>query len=110
MERDELAIGDEQAEWCALVDDEGGLAVIGADSEKVAVALACSGLDESVADVIAETEGVVDVLPVGLAKDEGLAVLHLPLEQFGLNTPPGIEMDVFDASNVVDGVDKDSAP
>ena len=62
----------------AVLDDQRGVAIIGADAQEVAVADAGGGLDELVADVVAEAEGVEDVLPVAAAEDERLAVLLLP--------------------------------
>ncbi len=59
--------------------------------------------------MVAEAEGVEDVLPIAPREEECLAVVHLPLEELGLHAPPGIEMDVLDAADVVDGVDPDAA-
>jgi hypothetical protein len=70
---------------------------------------AAVALDEPIAHLVAEAERVVDVLPVGAAEEERLSVFHLPLEQPGLHAPPWIEVNVFDASDVVDGIDEDAA-
>ena len=80
VKRDELAVCDEQSIGGAVLDNEGGITIIGADAEKIAIANARPGPDEFIADFISETEGVVHVLPVGAAEDECLAVFPLPSE------------------------------
>ena len=110
LEGDELAVGDQEAVRGTLLDENGGCAGVGAQTQKVAVAFAGLGPDELVADVVAEAEGIEHVLPVAAAEDKGLAVLELPLEELGFRAPPGVEVDVFDPSDVVDGVDQDAAP
>ena len=103
VEGDELAVGDQQRRTgavCSTTTD--GVAIVGADAQEVAVAGARLGLDELVADVVAEAERVEHVLPVGPAEDERLAVLHLPVEQLGPHAPPRVEVDVLDPADVVD--------
>src|SRR5205814_746464 len=77
---------------------------------EVAIAEAGLRLEEFVADVVAEVEGVEDVLPVRPAEHKRLAVLLLPLEEFPLHAPPRIEVDVLDPPDVVDGVHVNAAP
>src|SRR5262249_28930316 len=108
-ERDELAVGDQDADRRARVHRHGRVAVVGPNAQEVAVAQAFLGLEESVTDAIAVTERVEDILPIGPPEDERLAVLHLPLEQLGAHAPPGVEVDILDAADVVDAVDYDPA-
>ena len=110
MEGDELAVRDEQPHRRAVLDDQRRVAIVGADAEEVAVAEAGSSLDELVADVVAEAEGVQDVLPVAAPEDERLAVLLLPLEQARTCAPPGVEVDVLDTPDVVNRVHEHAAP
>ncbi len=104
MERHEFAVGDQQAKRRAILHQHGGEAIVRANAQKIAVAHAGFGLGEFVAHLVAETERVDDILPVGAGKNERFAVGLLPGEQFAFEAKPGIEMDVFDAAHVVDAV------
>ena len=110
VEGDELAVGDQQPKRCALLDDHGPPAIVGAQAEEITVALTRAALDELVSHVVAETKRVEHVLPIAAGQDEGLAVGHLPGHELGRVAPPGIEVDVFDAADVVDRVDEHPPP
>ena len=108
LERHELAVGDQQAEFRRLVDPEARIPSLGADAQEVPVAAPGLRGDETVAHVVAVAERVDRVKPVRLAEDEAFAVGQLPLVGLALERPPGIEMDVFQAAGVVDFVEPDS--
>ena len=107
----EFPVGDQQAKGRALLDQHRRAAIIGPDPQEISVALAARRLDELVAGFVAETKRVQHIFPVAAPKDEGLAVGHLPLigRRVGA-APPGIEMDVLQAANVVNVVHINSAP
>lgn len=110
MERHEFTVGNQQAERGGFLYDDGGVTIIGAYAEEIAVAHSSAGPDEVVADRVPEAERVEDVLPVSAPESEGNAVGHLPSEQLGFCAPPGVEMDVFDSADVIDLVHIDAAP
>ena len=62
---------------CRRLDGE---AIAGPQAQEVAVADARGGLDKLVADPVAKAKRVQHILPVGPAKNEGLAIFLLPLE------------------------------
>ena len=86
----------------------GCVAVVGAYAQEVAVAHAEPGLDEAVSDAVAKAKGIEHILPVSATEYEGLAVFHLPGEELWAHAPPWVEVDVFDAANVVDAIDVDA--
>lgn len=110
MEGSEFPVGNEQPVCCTLLNHDCAIAVIGADAQEVSVAFAGWGWNEFVTDVVAETERVQNILPIGPAKNERFAVFGLPLIYAAVAVPPGIEMNILDASDVVDRIDPDSSP
>ena len=48
-------------------------------------------------------------MPVGPSEYECATVFHLPLEKFWFKTPPRIEMYVFNAADIVNFVDENTA-
>ena len=110
MHADELAVGNEQAHRGAIIHLHGGVAIIRPDAQKIAVANTGVGFDEFVPGMIAKAKRVEDVLPVAACKDKRFPMLLLPLKQTRLLTPPRIEVDVFDAADVVDGIHQHTAP
>ena len=106
VERSEFGIRDEQGILRALFDEDCAVAVVCSDSEKVAIAFSGIGGDEFVAQVVAVAEGIEDILPIGTTEDEGLAILHLPVVNRAVRIPPGIEVNVLDPADVVDGATK----
>ena len=109
VERDEFTVGDQQGHRRAVLDHHGRETVIGAKAQEVAVANPGLSLNELVTDAIAEAEGVEDVLPVAAADDECFPMFLLPLKQFRFHAPPGIEMHILDAPDVVDGIHENTA-
>ncbi|OQB30265.1 MAG: hypothetical protein BWY09_02993 [Candidatus Hydrogenedentes bacterium ADurb.Bin179] len=101
-----LAVGDENTHGCALLDDQRGITIIRANAKEIAVGAAALRLDELVAHVIAEAEGVMHIMPVGFPEDEPRAVFHLPLVHLCVQGPPGIPVNIFDAPDIINGVHK----
>src|ERR1039458_9626734 len=110
VEGDELAIRNEHPERSTVLHNQGGVTIIRANAEEIAIAQAASGLYELIANVIAKAKGVEDVLPVTSTEDKGLPMRLLPLEQARLYAPPGVEMHVLDTSDVEDHVHEDASP
>src|ERR1017187_10586192 len=86
------------------------VAIVRADAQEVAVTEAARSLDELVADVVAEAKRVQHVLPVAAAKDKGLPILLLPVEQTRFEAPPRIEMHVLYPPDVEDHIHVDAPP
>src|ERR1039458_1661133 len=103
VEGRELTTGNQQAKDGGIFNVNRGETIIRADAEEISIALPRLRIDELVAGVIAKTKGVEDIFPVRASEHERLAVFLLPLKQFRLHAPPRVEMDILDASNVVNG-------
>ena len=116
MHADELAIGNQQTHRLDFIHLHADLRFVGADAGELAVGRAGFRVDEVVADVHREDEGVVDVFPVRAAENEGLAVLpheimdRLPVPAHLRRRPPmTMELHVLDAADVRAGVHEDAA-
>jgi len=59
--------------------------------------------------MISKAECVQNVLPVSSSENECFPVLHLPVVYRAVRTPPRVEVNVLDTSNIVDGIHKYSA-
>ena len=105
MERNEFAVGNQQAKTGGIVNHHRGETIVRANPKEISVTYACPGLDELVTNAVPEAKRVIDILPIAASEDEGLAVLLLPLQQFRLVAPPGVEVDILDPANVVDIID-----
>src|ERR1017187_5518752 len=110
VEGDELAVGDQHRERGAVLHDHSRITIVRADAQEVAVTEAARSLDELVADVVAKAERVKHVLPVAAAKDKGLPILLLPVEQARFEAPPRIEMHVLYPPDVEDHIHVDAPP
>ncbi len=99
-----LAVGDENTHGRALFNNQGRITVICADAHKIAVRTASFRPDELVSHVIAEAEGVMYIMPVGLSEDKPCAVFHLPLVHLCVQGPPGIPVNIFDASDIINHI------
>src|ERR1017187_1533856 len=110
VEGDELTVGNQQRHRSAVLHHHSRITIVRADAQEVAVTEAARSLDELVADVVAKAERVKHVLPVAAAKDKGLPILLLPVEQARFEAPPRIEMHVLYPPDVEDHIHVDAPP
>jgi hypothetical protein len=108
MKRSKFSIRDEESIRSGLLDKDGAIAIISANSKEISIAAAGRCFYKLVPDTIAEAKCVEHILPIGTAKDECFAIFGLPLIDHAVRIPPRVEMDILDAANVIDGVNPDT--
>ena len=89
---------------------DSAIAIVGTDAQEVAITFTRSRVHELVANVISEAEGIQDIFPICALENEGFSVLRLPLIDGAAPTPPGIEVNILDATDVIDGVNENTPP